>query len=128
MLSKIFTFAITKLNPLDCTVSNIFYNNFILTTRIIKHSIGSARYFMWFLEFENQAKSSHFFDCEKNCTYLNSSLHRVYKVINFLAKSLASINPSATNMISQISAKSGTTIAQGLKSAFKFSGSSVLPA
>lgn len=35
--------------------------------------------------------------------------------MNFLARSLASRNPSATSMISQISSKSGTTIAQGLK-------------
>lgn len=61
-------------------------------------------------------------------SYLKSSLHRVYRVMNFLAKSLASINPSATNIISHIKAKSGTTIAQGLNSAFKFSGSSVRPA
>ena len=33
---------------------------------------------------------------------------------NFLASSLASRNPSATSMISAISSKSGTTIAQGL--------------
>lgn len=61
-------------------------------------------------------------------TYLNSSLHSVYNVMNFLAKSLASMNPSATNIISQISAKSGTTMAQGLKRALRFSGSSVRPA
>lgn len=35
--------------------------------------------------------------------------------MNFLARSLASRNPSATSMISQISSKSGTTIAQGLE-------------
>ena len=35
--------------------------------------------------------------------------------MNFLAKARASTNPSATNMISQISSKSGTTIAHGLK-------------
>ena len=34
---------------------------------------------------------------------------------NFLASSLASRNPSATSMISAISSKSGTTIAQGLE-------------
>lgn len=45
----------------------------------------------------------------------SSSLQREYRVMNFLAKALASTNPSATNMISQISSKSGTTIAHGLK-------------
>ena len=45
----------------------------------------------------------------------SSSLQREYKVMNFLAKARASTNPSATNMISQISSKSGTTIAHGLK-------------
>ena len=34
---------------------------------------------------------------------------------NFLASSLASRNPSATSIISAISSKSGTTIAQGLE-------------
>ena len=43
-----------------------------------------------------------------------SSLHSEYRVINLRARSRASRNPSATNMISQISSKSGTTIAHGL--------------
>ena len=34
--------------------------------------------------------------------------------MNFLASNRASMNPSATSMISQINSKSGTTIAQGL--------------
>lgn len=44
-----------------------------------------------------------------------SSLQSVYKVINFLASTLASRKPSATSIISQINSKSGTTIAQGLR-------------
>lgn len=34
--------------------------------------------------------------------------------MNFLANNRASMNPSATSIISEISSKSGTTIAQGL--------------
>lgn len=41
--------------------------------------------------------------------------------MNFLAKMRASWKPSATSIISQINAKSGTTIAHGRKRAFKFS-------
>lgn len=41
-------------------------------------------------------------------------MQREYSVMNFLARRRASKKPSATNMISQISSKSGTTIAQGL--------------
>ena len=64
-----------------------------------------------------------------NLTCLDSSsLHNVYNVINFLERVLASKNPSATSMISQIKRRSGTTIAHGLNNAFKFSGSSALPA
>ena len=37
--------------------------------------------------------------------------------MNFLASSLASRKPSATSMISQMSSKSGTTIAHGLQPA-----------
>ena len=48
--------------------------------------------------------------------------------MNFLDNVLASKNPSATNMISQISRRSGTTIAHGRNNAFKFSGNSALPA
>lgn len=44
----------------------------------------------------------------------SSSLHRVYSVMNFRASRWASRKPSATSMISQISSKSGTTMAQGL--------------
>lgn len=44
-----------------------------------------------------------------------SSLQSWYRVMNFLANTRASMNPSATNIISQISSKSGTTIAHGLK-------------
>ena len=47
-----------------------------------------------------------------------SSLHKVYNVMNFLARSLASTKPSATNIISQINSNSGTTIAQGLSLCF----------
>jgi len=35
--------------------------------------------------------------------------------MNFLASNRASRKPSATNMISQINSKSGTTIAHGLR-------------
>lgn len=45
----------------------------------------------------------------------SNSLQTLYKVLNFLANSLALQKPSATNMISQISSVSGTTMAQGLK-------------
>ena len=44
----------------------------------------------------------------------SNSRHSVYSVMNFLASRRASMKPSATNMISQISSKSGTTIAHGL--------------
>lgn len=39
--------------------------------------------------------------------------------MNFLANARASMNPSATNIISQISSKSGTTIAHGLETGEK---------
>lgn len=44
----------------------------------------------------------------------SSSLHKVYRVMNFLARRRASRKPSATSIISHISSKSGTTMAQGL--------------
>lgn len=52
--------------------------------------------------------------CHVTCLE-SSSLHKLYRVMNFLASSLASKKPSATNMISQINSKSGTTIAHGLE-------------
>tara|TARA_B110001450_G_C17642208_1_gene489727 strand:- start:1196 stop:1567 length:372 start_codon:yes stop_codon:yes gene_type:complete len=48
--------------------------------------------------------------------------------MNFFDSSLAYVNPSDMSIFSQIFTISGTTIAQLLKRAFKFSGSSVLPA
>lgn len=44
----------------------------------------------------------------------NNSLQRVYRLINLRANTRASMKPSATNMISQISSKSGITMAHGL--------------
>jgi len=44
----------------------------------------------------------------------SNSLHNEYRVMNFLASRRASRKPSATSIISQISSKSGTTIAHGL--------------
>lgn len=58
----------------------------------------------------------HWFILCNRVTCLDSnSLQSWYSVMNFLAKSRASIKPSATNMISQMSSKSGTTIAHGLQ-------------
>lgn len=48
--------------------------------------------------------------------------------MNFLLSGRAAVNPSDMSMFSQIICTSGTTIAQDLKRAFKFSGSSVRPA
>ena len=52
----------------------------------------------------------------------------MYKATNFLAKILADEKPSDISIFSQIRTRSGTTIAQDLNKAFKFSGNSVLPA
>ena len=49
-------------------------------------------------------------------------------VTNLCASTFAWTKPSACSSISQMFAKSGTTIAHGRKSAFRFSGSSVRPA
>lgn len=48
--------------------------------------------------------------------------------MNFLLRVLALVKPSDINIFSQIKMSSGTTIAHDLNKAFKFSGSSVLPA
>ena len=53
---------------------------------------------------------------------------RKYKVMNLTDRILAVSKPSAMSMFSQMIMMSGTTIAQDLNRAFKFSGSSVLPA
>ena len=53
---------------------------------------------------------------ETSTCFESSSLHNEYSVMNFLASSRASRKPSATSMISQISSKSGTTMAHGLPS------------
>lgn len=47
--------------------------------------------------------------------------------MNFLANDRASMNPSATSMISQISSKSGTTIAQGLNGETETEGQDGFP-
>lgn len=48
--------------------------------------------------------------------------------MNFLERTKASVKPSAISIFSQIGMKSGTTIAQYLNYAFKFSGKVALPA
>ena len=74
----------------------------------------------WKYTKKNKWKSSSHYNRDSSWQHVltcldSSSLQREYKVMNFLAKARASTNPSATNMISQISSKSGTTIAHGLK-------------
>lgn len=47
-------------------------------------------------------------------------MQKLYRVMNFLPKSLAFRKPSAINIISQISSKSGTTMAHGLQTNLAF--------
>lgn len=66
----------------------------------------TKKIFIW-IEYKSRSpKKPHLFR--------ESSLQRGYKVLNSLADSQASIKPSAANIISETSSKSGTTMAKVL--------------